>query len=105
MTTATITRVDYAALDGVLLLSARCDGCGATVHHGGGYQIDRAALGDRVAHCSCDGYDLIDPDAVIAEAMPRLRVAFEIHQRQAARRATMAALTEAPDAATASATA
>ena len=104
MTTATITRVDYAALDGVLLLTARCDTCGTAVHHGGGYDIDRPALGDRLGHCGCKSYDLIDPDGVIAQAMPRLRVASEAHRRMAARRAARrAATTTDPDAGTASA--
>lgn len=87
--TATLTRVDYAVLNGVILLTARCAGCAATVHHGGGYDISNVALGHRAGHCSCDGYELIDPEGLIAAALPDLRVAYETHRRQAARRATV----------------
>ncbi|TFV66091.1 UNVERIFIED_ORG: hypothetical protein E4P37_07935 [Bacillus sp. AZ43] len=96
--TATITRVDYAVLEGVILLRARCSGCGATVHHGGGYDITDVALGDRAGHCACDGYDLVDPDGLIEAAMPDLRAAYEAHQRQAARREAARARREATEA-------
>ena len=88
MNAATITQVDYAIMDGVILLAAMCGTCGATVRHGGGYDPDDVTLGSRVGHCSPDHYgDLIDPNGVIDAALPDLRAAYEAHLRHAARRA------------------
>lgn len=58
------------APDGVVLAVCRCSRCGALVTHGLGDNLAEAdqLLGHRVAHCACNGggYDLRDPDGVLA---------------------------------------
>ena len=69
--TATILAA-WLAPDGVFLVHARHDACGADVLHGIGDDPDAPLLGDRVAHCPCPGsYALTDEGGVL----DRLRAA------------------------------
>ena len=65
--TATVLDLFTSSDRAVYLVRARCEVCARDVFHGVGHSPEGipARLGSRVAHCSCDRYELTDPAGVI----------------------------------------